>query len=65
MNIEKIYENIDKMTEKEFKKYIKAIDPEEAKAFKEDLFENEGLDKFLDIRKTMRCMQIADLAERD
>ena len=31
----------------------------------EDLFENEGLDKFLDIRKTMRCMQIADLAERD
>lgn len=65
MNIEKIYENIDKMTEKEFKKYIKAIDPEEAKAFKEDLFKNKGLDRFLDIRKTMRCMQIADLADRD
>lgn len=65
MNIEELYKNIDKMPDKEFKKYIRSMDREVAKAFKEDLFKNKGLNRFLDIRKTMRCMQIADLAERD
>ena len=59
-NIEIIYKNIDKMSEKKFNEYIKTITKEEAKEFRKDLFDNNGLNRFLDIRKIMRCMKVAD-----
>lgn len=64
--IELLYKNIanDKMTDKKFNEYKKTISKELAKAFKQDLFENNGLDRFIDIRETMRCMQIADIGEK-
>lgn len=62
--IEIIYKNIDKMTDKKFNEYKKTISKELAREFRQDLFENNGLDRFIDIRKTMRCMQIADIGEK-
>lgn len=61
--IEVIYKNIDKMTDKKFTEYKKTISKELAKEFRRDLFENNGLVRFIDIKKTMRCMQIADIGE--
>lgn len=61
--IEVIYKNIDKMTDKKFNEYKKTVSKELALEFKRDLFDNNGLDRFLDIRKTMRCMEIADIGE--
>ena len=52
-NIEVIYKNIDKMTDKKFTEYKKTISMELAKEFRQDLFDNNGLDRFIDIRKTM------------
>lgn len=63
-HIEVIYKNIDKMTDKKFNEYKKTISKDLALDFKRDLFDNNGLDRFLDIRKTMRCMEIADRGER-
>lgn len=63
-HIEEIYRNIDKMTDKNFKEYKKTISKELALEFKRDLFENNGLDRFIDIRKNMRCMEIADIGEQ-
>lgn len=63
-HIEVIYKNIDKMTDKKFNEYKKTLSKELAQEFKIDLFENNGLDRFIDIRKTMRCMEIADIGER-
>lgn len=62
--IEVIYRNIDKMTDKKFTEYKKTISKELALEFKRDLFENNGLDRFIDIRKSMRCMEIADIGEQ-
>lgn len=62
--IEVIYRNIDKMTDKKFTEYKKTISKELALEFKRDLFENNGLDRFVDIRKNMRCMEIADIGEQ-
>ena len=62
--IEVIYTNIDKMTDKKFTEYKKTLSKEVAKEFRKDLFENNGLDRFIDIRKTMRCMKIADIGEK-
>lgn len=62
--IEGIYKNIDKMTDKKFHEYKKTISKELVKEFRKDLFDNNGLDRFMDIKKTMRCMQIADLGEK-
>ena len=62
--IEVIYKNIDKMTDKKFNEYKKTLSKELALEFKRDLFNNNGLDRFMDIRKTMRCMEIADIGER-
>lgn len=62
-NIELLYRNIDKMTDKKFNEYKKTISKELALEFKRDLFDNNGLDRFIDIRKTMRCMEIADIGE--
>lgn len=62
--VELIYKNIDKMTDKKFNEYKKTISKELAAEFKKDLFENKGLDRFIDIRKSMRCMQIADISEK-
>lgn len=62
--IEVIYKNIDKMTDKKFNEYKKTISKDLALDFKRGLFDNNGLDRFLDIRKTMRCMEIADIGER-
>lgn len=59
-----IYKNIDKMTDKNFNEYKKTISKELAKEFRKDLFDNNGLDRFMDIKKTMRCMQIADIGEK-
>lgn len=63
-HIEVIYKNIDKMTDKKFNEYKKTISKELALEFKRDLFNSNGLDRFIDIRKTMRCMEIADIGER-
>lgn len=63
-HIEVIYRNIDKMTDKKFTEYKNTISKELALEFKRDLFENNGLDRFIDIRKTMRCMEIADIGEQ-
>lgn len=62
--IEVIYTNIDKMTYKKFNDYKKTISKELAKEFRKDLFDNSGLDRFMDIKRTMRCMQIADIGEK-
>lgn len=62
--IEVIYTNIAKMTDKKFNEYKKTVSKELALEFKRDLFDNNGLDRFLDIRKTMRWMEIADIGER-
>lgn len=63
-NTEVIYKNIDKMTDKKFNEYKKTISKEIALEFKRDLFDNNGLDRFIDIRKTIRCMEIADIGEK-
>lgn len=63
-DIELVYKNIDNMTDKKFNEYLKTIPGEVAQKIKKDLFENNGLDRFIDIRKSMRCMQISDLADR-
>lgn len=62
--IEVIYNNIDKMTDKNFTEYKKTISKALALEFKRDLFDNNGLDRFIDIRKTMRCMEVTDIVER-
>lgn len=59
-----IYKNIDKMSDKKFNDYFKTISKEEAAEFRKDLFENNGLSKFSDIMKTMRCMKVADISEK-
>lgn len=66
-HIEAIYINIDNMTDKKFNEYKKTISKELAAEFKTDLFDNKGLDRFLeilDIMKISRCMAIADIAEK-
>lgn len=63
-HIESIYKNIDKMTDKKFNEYKKTITKEVAKEFKKDLFNNKGLERFLDIKKVSRCMAIADISEK-
>lgn len=62
--IEVIYKNIDKMPDKKFNEYKKTLSMELALEFKRDLFNNNGLNRFIDIRKNMRCMEIVDIGER-
>lgn len=63
-DIESIYRNIAKMTDKNFKAYKITLSKELALESKRDLFENNELDRFIDIRKNMRCMEIADIGEQ-
>lgn len=57
-NIEIIYKNIDKMTDKKFYEYLKTISKELTEEFSEDLFYNKGLTRFLDVEKKMRSMKV-------
>ena len=57
-NIEIIYKNIDKMTDKKFYEYLKTISKELTEEFSQDLFYNKGLTRFLDVEKKMRCMKV-------
>lgn len=57
-NIEIIYNNIDKMTDKNFYEYLKTIPKELTEEFSEDLFYNKGLTRFLDVKKKMRSMKV-------
>lgn len=57
-NIEIIYKNIDKMTDKKFYEYLKTISKELTEEFSQDLFYNKGLTRFLDVEKKMRSMKV-------
>ena len=57
-NIEIIYNNIDKMTDKNFYEYLKTIPKELTEEFGQDLFYNKGLTRFLDVKKKMRSMKV-------
>lgn len=46
------------MTDKKFNKYYKTISKELTEEFNHDLFYNKGLVRFLDIKKTLRCMKV-------
>jgi len=64
-NIEIIYNNIDKMTDKVFNEYLKTISKEVTEEFNRDLFYNKGLARFLDVKKTMRSMKIVYRLEKE